>query len=91
ENQAKLNACDLVCYAYDSSNPDSFSHIVDLRRRYPHLDELPAVYTALKADRDKTTQRCEQQPDEYTHELMMSAPLHVSVTWGSISELFIAL
>ncbi|KAG7117331.1 Mitochondrial Rho GTPase 1 like protein [Verticillium longisporum] len=91
ENQAKLNACDLVCYAYDSSNPDSFSHIVDLRRRYPHLDELPAVYTALKADRDKTMQRCEQQPDEYTHELMMSAPLHVSVTWGSISELFIAL
>ncbi|CRK38826.1 hypothetical protein BN1723_015410 [Verticillium longisporum] len=25
ENQAKLNACDLVCYAYDSSNPDSSS------------------------------------------------------------------
>ncbi|KAL2755620.1 hypothetical protein ACRALDRAFT_1076839 [Sodiomyces alcalophilus JCM 7366] len=91
ENQAKLDACDLICYTYDSSDPDSFSHIVDLRRRYPQLDNLPAVYTALKADRDKATQRCEQQPDEYATSLMMSAPLHVSVTWNSISELFIAL
>ncbi|KAK3682612.1 EF hand associated-domain-containing protein [Podospora appendiculata] len=91
DNQAKLDACDLICYAYDSSEPDSFSHIVDLRKRYPQLDELPAIYTALKADRDKTTQRSEMQPDTYTAALNMSAPLHVSVTWGSISELFIAL
>ncbi|KAH7367522.1 mitochondrial Rho GTPase [Plectosphaerella cucumerina] len=91
ENQARLDACDLICYAYDSSDPDSFSHIADLRRRYPHLDELPAIYIALKADRDKTTQRFELQPDEYTSSLMMSAPLHVSVTWNSITELFIAL
>ena len=91
ENQAKLDACDLICYAYDSSEPDSFSHIVELRKRYPQLDELPAIYTALKADRDKTTQRSELQPDAYTAALNMSAPLHVSVTWNSISELFVAL
>ncbi|EGS19906.1 uncharacterized protein CTHT_0043990 [Thermochaetoides thermophila DSM 1495] len=91
ENQAKLDACDLICYAYDSSEPDSFSHIVELRKRYPYLDELPAVYTALKADRDKTTQRSELQPDAYTAALNMAAPLHVSVTWSSISELFVAL
>ncbi|KAH7119671.1 mitochondrial Rho GTPase 1 [Dendryphion nanum] len=91
ENQAKLNACDLLCYTYDSSEPESFAHIVDLRRKYPHLDGLPAVYTALKADQDKTMQRCEQQPDEYTSALNMSAPLHVSATWSSISELFVHL
>ncbi|KAK0667966.1 EF hand associated-domain-containing protein [Cercophora samala] len=91
ENQAKLDACDLICYAYDSSDPDSFSHIVELRKRYPQLDELPAIYTALKADCDKTTQRSELQPDAYTAALNMSAPLHVSVTWHSISELFVAL
>ncbi|KAH8897096.1 mitochondrial Rho GTPase [Thozetella sp. PMI_491] len=91
ENQAKLDACDLICYAYDSSDPDSFSHIVDLRQRFPQLDELPAIYTALKADKDKTTQRSELQPDAYTASLNMSAPLHVSVTWNSISELFVAL
>ncbi|TLS23992.1 hypothetical protein PpBr36_08097 [Pyricularia pennisetigena] len=91
ENQAKLDACDLICYAYDSSDPDSFSHIENLRRRYPQLDDLPAIYTALKADRDKTTQRSELQPDAYTSSLNMSTPLHVSVTWSSISELFVAL
>ncbi|KAM0355923.1 hypothetical protein ACHAPU_000312 [Fusarium lateritium] len=89
ENQAKLDACDLICYAYDSSDPDSFSHIVDLRNKYTYLDELPSMYTALKADKDKTNQRCELQPDQYTSSLSMSLPLHVSVTWGSISELFV--
>jgi Ras family protein T1 len=91
ENKAKLDACDLLCYTYDSSDPDSFSHIVDIRAKYPHLDELPSIYTALKADRDKTTQRSELQPDEYTSSLNMSTPLHVSVTWNSITELFVAL
>ncbi|KAJ3510006.1 hypothetical protein NM208_g15593 [Fusarium decemcellulare] len=90
ENQVKLDACDLICYAYDSSDPDSFSHIVDLRKKYPHLDELPSIYTALKADKDKTNQRSELQPDQYASSLSMSLPLHVSVTWGSISELFVA-
>ncbi len=92
ENQARLDACDLLCFAYDSSDPDSFGHLVELRRRNGHLlDELPAVYAALKADRDKTTQRSELQPDTYTAELRMSAPLHVSATWESISELFVSL
>ncbi|EPE25485.1 P-loop containing nucleoside triphosphate hydrolase [Glarea lozoyensis ATCC 20868] len=91
ENRAKLDACDLICYTYDSSDPDSFSHIVALREKYPHLDELPAIYTALKADLDKTTQRSETQPDQYTMSLNMNAPLHVSVTWHSISELFVTL
>jgi Ras family protein T1 len=91
ENASKLDACDLVCYAYDSSDPDSFSHIVDMRSKYPHLDELPSVYTALKADKDKTTQRSELQPDQYTSSLNMNTPLHVSVTWNSIAELFVAL
>lgn len=91
ENQSKLEACDLICYTYDSSDPDSFSHIVSLRNKYPHLDDLPNIYVALKADLDKTTQRSEQQPDQYTVGLMMNAPLHVSVTWHSISDLFVTL
>lgn len=89
ENRAKLDACDLLCYTYDSGDPDSFAHIVELRKKYPHLDGLPAVYTALKADQDKAMQRYEQQPDEYTNAVNMAAPLHVSVTWSSISEFFV--
>ncbi len=91
ENQAKLEACDLICYTYDSADPDSFSHIVELRQKYPHLDNLPNIYVALKADLDKTTQRSEQQPDQYTVGLMMNSPLHVSVTWHSINDLFVTL
>ena len=89
ENQAKLDTCDIICYTYDSSDPDSFAHIIDLRKRYPKLDGVPAVYTALKADQDKATQRSDLQPDDYTASLKMAAPLHVSVTWSSVSELFV--
>lgn len=91
ENQAKLDACDTLCYTYDSSDPDSFTHIVDLRKKYSQLDGLPVIYAALKADQDKTVQRSELQPDQYTNALNMAAPLHVSVTWGSITELFVHL
>jgi Ras family protein T1 len=89
ENKAKLDTCDLLCYTYDSSDPESFAHIVELRKKNPHLDELPAVYVALKADRDKAVQRHEMQPDQYTASLDMAAPMHVSVTWESFAELFI--
>ncbi|KAI9718736.1 MAG: ERMES complex Ca(2+)-binding regulatory GTPase gem1 [Candelaria pacifica] len=89
DNQAKLDACDIILYTYDSSDPDSFSHIVDLRRRYPYLENIPAIFTGLKADNDKATQRSEIQPADYTSALNMATPLHVSVTWNSISEFFV--
>lgn len=91
ENSAKLNSCDLLCYAYDSSDPSSFAYILDLRARYPALDALPSVYTALKADRDRVVQRTEVQPDAYCEQLKMSKPLHVSVSWGSTSDFFVHL
>ena len=90
DNAAKLAACDILVYCYDSSNPDSFAHLPALRASHkPALDDLPALYVALKADRDKATQRAEIQPEEYAAALGMSKPLHVSVTWGSVSELFV--
>lgn len=91
ENEARLESTDLICYTYDSSDADSFEHILDLRNKYKHLHDLPAIYTALKADQDKAIQRSEIQPDQYTNSMSMSAPLHVSVTWSSISELFISV
>ena len=91
ENQAKLDACDLLCYTYDSSDPDSFSHILDLRQRHPSLNALPSVFTALKADKDRAVQRTEVQPDTYCENLKMVKPLHVSAKWSSISEFFVHL
>jgi Ras family protein T1 len=91
ENTAKLDACDLIAYTYDSSDPDSFAHILDLRERYPALNALPSVFAALKADKDRAVQRTEVQPDDFCENLKMPKPLHVSVNWSSISEFFVHL
>ena len=91
DNKSKLDACDLLCYTYDSSDPESFAHIRNLRKQYPGIDLVPSVYTALKADQDRVVQRTEIQPDTYCEELKMPKPLHVSVTWPSINEFFVHL
>ena len=89
ENSAKLSTADILVYTYDSSDPDSFAYIPQLRSQHAHLAEMPSLYVALKADMDKSTQRGDVQPEEYTSSLGMAKPLHVSVTWGSISEAFV--
>jgi mitochondrial Rho GTPase 1 len=90
ENSARLEACDLICYTYDSSDPDSYAHLVALRTRHTGLaDVVPGVTVALKADADKAMQRgVDAQPDEDAMARGTQAPLHVSVTRRSISELF---
>ncbi len=91
ENPTKLSAADVVVYTYSSSDPDSFAYIAQLQTQHPNLTEMPALYVALKADMDESTQRGDVQPEEYTTGLGMQKPLHVSVTWGSISELFVQI
>jgi Ras family protein T1 len=92
ENQHRLDECDILCYTYDSSDPDSFAYLASLRKTYPHLDSMPAVYVALKADLDRQQQRCDVQPDVYTRSIGMAAPLHVSEYWpSSLNELFVQL
>src|SRR2546421_2469334 len=95
ENKKKLlDQCDVMVYTYDSSDPNSFAYILNIRANYPHLEDLPSVYVALKADLDRTTQRAEHQPDEYTAEVQkmpQGPPIHTSVTWPSIQELFVTI
>lgn len=95
ENRAKLlDQCDIIVYTYDSSDPDSFSYVPAARQKYPHLEDLPSIYVALKADLDKTTQRSENQPDEYVTQIQrmpQGPPIHTSVTWPHIQELFVAI
>lgn len=92
DNKSRLDNCDVLCCTYDSSDPDSFAYLVDLRKRFPLLDNIPAVYVALKADLDRQQQRSDLQPDVYTRELKMPVPLHVSVQWSTaLNELFIQL
>ena len=86
---ARRERCDLLCLAYDGSDPDSFQYLVGLRERWPALLALPSVFVALKADEDKAMQRGGVQPDEYTAAAKLPPPLHTSVRWDSISELFV--
>jgi Ras family protein T1 len=88
ENESKLASVDVIAYVYDSSDPDSFVHILELYTRYPALSQLPSLFIATKADRDRTTQRSAVQPDDFTNSLNLPHPLHVSVTWSSIAEVF---
>ncbi|KAL2437244.1 Mitochondrial Rho GTPase 1 [Exophiala dermatitidis] len=95
ENKSKLlDQCDVIVYTYDSSDPDSFAYIPNIRKTYPHLEDLPALYVGLKADLDRTTQRAEYQPDEYVAHIQrmpQGPPISTSVTWPSIQELFVAI
>jgi mitochondrial Rho GTPase 1 len=95
DNKSKLlDQCDVVVYTYDSSDPDSFAYIPTIRENHPHLADLPSVYVALKADLDRTTQRAQYQPDQYTTDVQrmpQGPPIHTSVTWPSIQELFVRI
>ncbi|KAL8736746.1 MAG: hypothetical protein Q9166_000112 [cf. Caloplaca sp. 2 TL-2023] len=89
DNAQKLQQCDILLYAYDSSDAESFQYIISLREKYSHLDDLPLLFVATKADRDRVMQNCEVQPEEYATKLGVQKPVHVSVAWASISELFV--
>ncbi|CAD1810321.1 unnamed protein product [Candida parapsilosis] len=92
ENKKRLEECDVICYTYDSSDPESFQYLVDLRQKHANLDEIPSVFAALKADLDKQQQRSDVQPENYTRDLFLNSPLHISSSWtSSLQELFIQL
>lgn len=93
ENQRRLDQCDVICYTYDSSDPDLFQYLVELREKYSKLlNDVPSVFVALKADLDKQQQRSDTQPENYTRDLFLNSPLHISSSWAtSIHELFIQL
>lgn len=92
ENNGKLENCDVLCFAYDSSDSASFQHLIDLKSKYSELDTIPTVYVALKADLDRQQQRADYQPEPYTKSLFLSSPLHVSSNWtSSLGELMTTL
>lgn len=93
ENKQRLDLCDVICYTYDSSDPSLFQYLVELRQKYSKmLDDVPSIFVALKADLDKQEQRADVQPENYTRDLFLSSPLHISNAWTtSLHELFIQL
>ncbi|KAL6928316.1 hypothetical protein ACO0SA_003054 [Hanseniaspora valbyensis] len=89
ENEKKWDQCDVLCLCYDSSDPESFSYILRIMEKYPHLQRLPIIVVGLKADLDTQDQRCFIQPDEYCESLSLDHPLRTSVLWpSSLLQLF---
>ncbi|KAL2313738.1 Mitochondrial Rho GTPase [Schizosaccharomyces pombe] len=88
-----LEACDILCLLYDSSNPNSFSFIANLLNLYPDLQKIPCVFAATKADLDRQQQRYPVQPDEFTKQLGLPSPTHISTAaiWNTSKEFFIQL
>ncbi|CAI2168666.1 3676_t:CDS:10 [Funneliformis geosporum] len=76
QNKRKMEACDLLCFVFDSSDVNSFSYIVELRKRH-NLDNYPTVFVATK-----------NQPDVYCRALGLSGPVSVSVKKQQTADLW---
>ncbi|KAI9304852.1 EF hand associated-domain-containing protein [Cunninghamella echinulata] len=86
-SKKKLEACDLLCFVYDTSDVNSFSYLASLREKYK-LDHVPVVFVATKCELDLVTQRYEVQPDIYCRHLKLAVPLSVSVKEHQMADLY---
>ncbi|ORX72947.1 mitochondrial Rho GTPase [Linderina pennispora] len=87
QSRKQLEICDLLVMVYDSSDPNSFSYLTNLRKNYA-LDSLPTIFVATKSDLDYVEQRSEQPPDIYCRELKLTAPVYVSVRESQMANVF---
>lgn len=54
-NPRRLEAADVIIYVFDSSDPNSFSYVSNLRQQYA-LDDVPSIFVATKSDLDLAQQ-----------------------------------
>lgn len=62
-----------------------------MQDRFPHINLIPTIYAATKADLDRQEQRYQVQPDTYTRQLNLQPPIHVSALWDATGDLFVQL
>ncbi|PVU94442.1 hypothetical protein BB561_002543 [Smittium simulii] len=86
-NTSILDSCDLLCMVYDSSDPNSFQYLLDLRSHYD-LNGLPTMFIATKSDLDTIAQSSTIQPDIYCKSLKLPAPIFISVKTNRIANIF---
>ncbi|KAJ3041842.1 ERMES complex Ca(2+)-binding regulatory GTPase gem1 [Rhizophlyctis rosea] len=87
QNKKKLEACDVLCFLYDSGDVNSFAYVANLRNRFD-IDHLPCVFVATKSDTDLVPQRYEKQPDMYCRDLGLAVPISVSIKENVTAELY---
>ncbi|OMJ21065.1 Mitochondrial Rho GTPase 1 [Smittium culicis] len=86
-NSRAIDCCDLLCMVYDSSDPDSFQYLIDLRNYY-NLDNVPTIFIATKSDLDSVVQHSEDPPDIYCRNLKLKPPVFISVKDGQTASIF---
>ncbi|KAG2178189.1 hypothetical protein INT43_003442 [Umbelopsis isabellina] len=86
-NKKRLDACDLLCFVYDTSDVSSFEYVAALREKYK-IDHVPSVYVATKCELDLVTQRYDIQPDVYCRNLELAVPLSVSAKEQQMADLY---
>ncbi|KAI8370546.1 EF hand associated-domain-containing protein [Radiomyces spectabilis] len=86
-NKKRLDACDLLCFVYDTSDVNSFGYVASLREKYK-IDHLPIVFIATKCELDLVTQRYEVQPDVYCRNIRLAVPLSVSVKEHQLADVY---
>lgn len=55
QNKKRMEACDVLCFVFDSGDVNSFGYIASLRSRF-NLDDIPCVIVATKSDCDLVQQ-----------------------------------
>ncbi|KAJ3019599.1 ERMES complex Ca(2+)-binding regulatory GTPase gem1 [Thoreauomyces humboldtii] len=87
QNRRKLEACDILCFLYDSGDVNSFAYVANLRNRC-NIDHIPCVFVATKSDTDLVPQRYEVQPDAYCRGLGLAVPISLSIKDNVTAELY---
>ncbi|KAI8855269.1 P-loop containing nucleoside triphosphate hydrolase protein [Chytridium lagenaria] len=87
QNKRRLEACDCLCFVYDSGDVNSFAYVANLRNRFD-IDNIPSIFVASKSDQDLVPQRYEVQPDAYCRNLGLMVPVSVSMKDRVIADLF---
>lgn len=77
-DKALVEMVDAVCYVYDQSDPNSFSHIVKLRMENPQLVNLPSLIVATKTDLPAVLQNSPEYISAYCKANGISGPYGVS-------------
>ncbi|KAJ1553094.1 ERMES complex Ca(2+)-binding regulatory GTPase gem1, partial [Nowakowskiella sp. JEL0078] len=88
QNRKLMEACDMLCFVYDSADANSFTYVANLRKLRYEGEQLPCVFVATKSDADYVPQRYEVQPDAYCRNLGLAVPLSVSMKEQVTADLY---
>lgn len=77
KDHQQLEKCDVMCFVYDTSDPNSFSYLESLYQRF-NLESCPIVFVGTKNDLPRVVQQSSLQPEQLCSQLKLSSPLAVS-------------